>query len=216
LPNLIDLTGKKFSRWTVVKKTGCSRANGANWLCVCDCGTQKIVNSRALRYGQSRSCGCYRSELQSKRMVDMHTTHNDSNSREHRIWLALRARCTNPNNPAFKNYGGRGITVCTQWAKNYQCFLDDMGRAPEGMWLDRIDNNKGYSPENCRWATVREQQNNRRSNRNITVAGKTRTLQQWGRISPVDRKTIAQRISNGWDEKDAVFTAKNQPRGTYI
>ena len=113
-------------------------------------------------------------------------------------------RCINPNNGSFKNYGGRGITVCERWRSGFANFLADMGEKPPGLSIDRIDNDKGYCKENCRWATLIEQNNNQRSNVQITVNGKTKTLAEWGRALGVHRATIRCRLKRGWPPTRAV------------
>jgi hypothetical protein len=122
-------------------------------------------------------------------------------------WCGMKDRCTRPTNKAFANYGGRGIRVCDEWLNDYPRFLADMGLSPDGGLLDRIDNDKGYSPENCRWATRVEQNNNRRSCRVLTVAGRAQTMAQWEREAGIPRGLIRQRIFRlGWSPERAVST----------
>jgi hypothetical protein len=155
---LIDLTGERFGRLVVLALCSeRSRWRKAIWLCRCDCGAECIVVGKELRSGRSRSCGCFRREVSRKRM----TTHGHSRTRVYRCWCAMLQRCFYPNGQAYSRYGGRGITVCERW-RNFVNFLADMGEPPRGKSLDRIDNDKGYSPENCRWATHAQQNLNRR------------------------------------------------------
>jgi len=198
MPKLIDLSDQHFGRWMVLKKIGGSRANGAFWVCRCDCGTIKKVNSRSLRNGQSQSCGCLQAEGAAKRIISMNKRHGLSSHRTHKAWCGLKQRCLNPNNPAWARYGGRGIRACDRWRDSFDDFLKDMGLCPAKHELDRINNDGPYSPENCRWASSKTQQNNRSSNRTISWRGQTRTLQQWARKTGINRTTIAARLDNGW------------------
>lgn len=133
----------------------------------CDCGTERKINLRQLTGGNSRSCGCYQSEVSSKTM----TVHGMSFSREYRSWACMKDRVTNPNCPMFRHYGGRGITICDRWKDSFDLFYQDMGPRPAGTSIDRINNNLGYEPGNCRWATRSEQMDNTRRSIRISVDG---------------------------------------------
>lgn len=131
--------------------------------------------------------------------------HGYCGSSEYGSWQHMKRRCLNPEHEAFKNYGGRGITVCERWIHSFSNFLTDMGPKPSpGHTIERSDNSKGYYPRNCKWATRREQQNNRRQNRNITIGSVTKTLTEWARDSGKRPRLIGQRISLGWDIRDAL------------
>ncbi len=126
-------------------------------------------------------------------------------SDEHIIWTNMKQRCTNPKNPAYHNYGGRGITVCDRWLHSFSAFLADMGRRPtKAHEIDRIDNESGYAPYNCRWVTVKENCRNRRGNRIITVNGTSMVVTDWAIRSGINRKTIQTRLADGWPEERAV------------
>lgn len=165
----IDLTGMRFGAWTVLERGPKTSSGRLTWKCKCDCGTVKNVDGQMLRSGQSQGChACLWTRKQHPRL------HTDGSRRwidgkptkQYRRWLAMRQRCNNPNNKAYKNYGARGITVCDEWNSSFQAYFDYVskldGYGREGMTLDRIDNDKGYCPGNVRWATKSEQEKNKR------------------------------------------------------
>ena len=130
---------------------------------------------------------------------------NSGASPEYLSWLNMLARCYNEKSNSYFRYGAKGIKVCNRWRNSFEAFLEDMGPRPDGHSLERLNNKLGYYPRNCSWATAREQANNRRTNRKITIKGKTKTLAQWSRESSIGVTTIHARIKNGWSEEDAVF-----------
>lgn len=198
--NLIDLTNQKFERWTVLKQVKNPHDSSAAWLCLCDCGNISIVRGKDLRYGKSKSCGCLR------------TKHGGEGSPLYRVWHGIKVRCFNPNSPAFKDYGGRGITVCSEWLNDFAAFRDwaiENGYRA-GLSIDRIDNDGPYSPDNCRWATTEEQANNRRSNHLVSHNGETHTLSEWSRLTGIPRTILRNRLNIlNWSVEKSLTTPVN-------
>lgn len=141
--------------------------------------------------------------------------HGYTGTKVHRTWLSMKRRCDNPNASNYYLYGGRGITYCNRWGR-FENFLEDMGDVPEGMSLDRIDNSKDYSPENCRWATTIEQANNKRNNRFIEHRGEKKTLSEWARVAGVSTRTLFARLNvQHWDMERAITTKPIIGRNQY-
>ncbi len=199
-PRIQINNGDIFHFLTVVKLAKKGDKGQIKWVCKCRCGNQSIVASSTLARGDSRSCGCYNIQ----RIKETATIHGMHGTVEYHSWQSMLRRCLNKNNPAYKNYGGRGIVVCKRWLE-FKNFYKDMGRRPNGMSLDRIDNNKGYSKENCRWASRSEQNNNNRRNRLITYDGITLNIAQWARKSKISRQTLYDRLFKlKWDFRQAI------------
>lgn len=196
---MTDLTGMKFGRWLVLSK--CGDKSGA-WHCRCECGVERDVRGSALIRGMSKSCGCYCVD----KAMENHTTHRGCGTRLYHVWRGMLQRCYYPKHIDRKWYAGNGITVCEEWQSDYVAFRDwalGNGYRP-GLSIDRIDNSRGYSPDNCRWATPKEQACNRSTNLNYTHNGKTQCLKQWAEELNIKYHTLYCRIKNGHEFEDAI------------
>ncbi len=196
MPSLINLTGLRFGRLTVISiaDRNAWKQKQREWLCKCDCDNEITVAGCALRTGNTSSCGCLYRESRS--------THGRSRTKEHRAWEGMKLRCLNPSHNSYSDYGGRGITVCDRWLESFENFFADMGIAPSGGHsLDRIDNEKGYSLANCRWALPGVQQSNRRSNVHLTHDGVTLHVAEWARRIGTTQSTLWRRLANGWSHE---------------
>lgn len=184
---LIDRIGERYDRLIVIGRAPNKSATDTNarWICRCDCGRQTVVYGQDLQRGKVRSCGCWNAEKRVK--------HGMSRTITYRTWKAMLQRCENPDNESYCNYGGRGIYVSEEW-HSFEAFYADMGDKPPKMSLERIDNNGPYSKGNCKWATMKQQLNNRRINRSITAFGRTQTISQWAEETGLKWHTIRDRI----------------------
>lgn len=202
-----DLTGKQFDRLFVLEYIGIGRQKQARWLCSCVCGNQVQVDGRAMRRGATRSCGCFKRE----RAIETFKTHGEHDSIAYTTWVDMKARCFNTEAKAYKDYGGRGITVCERW-KSFPLFLQDMGQAPAGKSIERINNNGDYSPDNCRWASPKEQSRNKRSNRFLTHGGLTLCVSDWALRLGLG-STLSGRINAGWSLEKALSSCRYRSNG---
>lgn len=194
----MNLIGKRFGRWIVLSRSEEKR----KWNCKCDCGTFRAVSEQNLSSGFTTSCGCWKNEKTSARCK----THGMTRTPEHQTWLHMRARCENPNDCDYADYGGRGIRVCDRW-KSFSNFYADMGPRPDGFEIDRISNDGNYEPNNCRWANRFTQMQNTRLTRHLTLNGKTLCLAQWSRELGISTATLSQRLQK-WTLERALSTPK--------
>lgn len=207
-----DLTDQRFGRLTAIRPVGRKFGKNFHWLCRCDCGREVEVNSSHLTAAKSRektvSCGCWSREkaAETSRITGhLRRTHGASGTPEYSSYKSMLRRCYNQNYRCYELYGGRGITVCDRWRKSFGNFLDDMGPRPEGTSLDRIDNQRGYEPGNCRWASQRQQLNNTRVNVVIEHDGRRMTLAEWARETGIHPRTLGSRLfRNKWDIQAAL------------
>lgn len=204
--NILDLVGLRVNHLSVIEKTDGRYNGGVLWRCSCVCGRENVlVKANILKAGRIKSCGCKTNELISKARTTHGCSKNPETIKTYQAWRHMRERCEKPKHKSFPDYGGRGISVCERW-QDFSNFYSDMGDLPFGMTIERIDNNKGYSPENCRWATQKEQANNRRNNRLISLDGITKTLSQWSEFVEISYDTLSLRMARGWTISEAFFT----------
>lgn len=204
----LDLTGQRFGR-LVVEARDLSYKKAAYWICKCDCGGSTTVQSTHLRSGATQSCGCLNSENVRKRR----TSHGSSRSKLYRTWCSMKDRCYREKNKHYENYGGRGITVCQEWKESFEAF-ETWAMANgyrDDLTIERIDVNGNYEPSNCKWATNKEQQNNRRNNHFLTYDGKTQTIAQWAEETGLDWMVIYDRFRNGWPVERILTEPLNNP-----
>lgn len=204
----LELSGQRFGRLTVIERAG-SKCGHSLWLCRCDCGKETYVIAGALKNKATISCGCWQRE----QAREINIRHNKSKSRLYVVWKGMRQRCNNPNHSSYPNYGGRGIKVCKEWDDflEFEKWAVEQGYDGKAEFgectLERKDNSGNYCPENCRFATWSEQQNNSRNNHRITINGETHTLTEWCKIMRINPSTVLRRIKGfGWSEEKAIFT----------
>ena len=200
MSKLIDMLGRRIGKLLVVERS----VARSKWKCVCECGRVTYVTGSDLRK-PVRSCGCLISETTSLR----NTKHglSQDHKRAFNAWNAAVQRCHNSNNPKYENWGGRGIKVCRRWRFSFENFLLDMGDPPPKMELDRKNNDKGYSPKNCRWVTRRTNINNRRTSKWLSFRGQRRTLKDWAKIIGISSQALRFRLTH-MTVKEALLTPK--------
>lgn len=198
-----DISGKTFTKLTVLHATDERRNGSVMWKCRCDCGNEVLVRSTALTIGKTKSCGCSKIERVVKRNIST-ASHNMRRTPIYECWQSMKQRCLNPASPDYKNYGGRGIRICDEWKDSFKTFLFDMGVRPEGTSIDRIDVNGHYCKENCKWSTNKEQANNKRCSRFFTYKNETKTISEWADAYGIHRPTLFARVNNGWSIHDAL------------
>lgn len=193
-PTRNDLTGKRYGRLTVLAYDHSNSYGVPYWLCECDCGTTKIISTPNLTKGHATSCGCYQRECRSIN----HATHRSSNSRLYGIWQNMKNRCMNERADFFEHYGGRGVDICDEWLEfeNFQEWSLNNGYDPK-LTIDRINNDSGYSPENCRWADRHVQANNKSNNRYVEYGGERNTMANWARKLGVTYGSLKYRLNHG-------------------
>lgn len=205
-----DIIGEKFGRLKAIKFFEKKNKNNSDyWLWKCDCGNEKVILKTHVTSGSIVSCGCYQLEKTTK--------HGLHKTRFYNIWGQIKQRCLNRDNKNYHHYGGRGITVCDRWLKfknfrddMYESYLDHKGKyGRKNTSIDRIDVNGNYCPENCKWATVEEQNNNTRYNILITYNGETLTLTEWSNKLNINRDTLVYRHKKGWKDDDIITRPKN-------
>ena len=196
-PRFQDLTGRAFSRWSVLAYAG-RNSHKHVWLCNCECGREKVVDGQSLKAGLSKSCGCLKGELAKQKA----TVHGSSGTPEHTAWLGMWERCTNPKHKSYPAYAARVPSVEFE---QFERFLEEVGKKPSPAHsLDRVDNKVGYIPGNLRWTTSRRQANNTSANVHITYRGVTRTMAEWARYVGMAGGTLWYRLKVGWSVERAL------------
>jgi len=205
---LPDFTGRTFGRWTVLHRDG-KKNEAIAYLCRCQCGTERRLQASWLNTGKSASCGCVAIE----KLISRNMRHGSGNRRLRRVFKGMKDRCLKPNHEYFPDYGGRGISICERWLRGdgdssgYKCFVIDMGDRPSpAHTLERIDNDKGYSPDNCKWATRAEQMLNRRNTIKMTFNGVTKPMAVWSRELGIPWGALRQRLLRGWSDERSLTT----------
>jgi len=201
----IEMNGLRFGRLLVTGGSVSDSKGKATWNCLCDCGTVIAVGGRSLRTGNTTSCGCKR--IEKLKTGDANRKHGKTRTPEYRTWQSMHTRCYNRNSDDYPNYGGCGITICDRWKDSFETFLADMGLRPSPKHsIDRFPNPHGnYEPSNCRWATMKEQHNNRRDNYLIAHEGETKTITEWANQYGLSPQLVRYRIGHGWTIVEALI-----------
>lgn len=202
-----DITGHVYGRLRVKHRHQVNTSDGsAQWVCFCDpelggCGKVILTRSYRLSIGRTKSCGCHRKDI----FIESNTRHDMPYSPEYGIWENIKQRCFNPNNDNYGSYGGRGITMCSEWKNDFMSFYTDMGPRPSpDLEIDRIDNDGGYCKSNCRWATRSIQVSNTRRNRYYTYKGVKTTITEIAKQVGINVMTLKYRLNNGRSLEDAI------------
>lgn len=204
-PRFDDITGQRFGRLTVTGFAGHNRHRQTRWSALCECGGETVVTRLALTTRCTQSCGCLKADTTRARSTKHGRAPRENREPEYAVWLTMKARCMRRTAAGFASYGARGISVCERWL-SYENFISDMGKRPsDAHTLERRDNDLGYGPDNCEWATRAVQANNKRSSRHIEHNGKTLTYSEWSCLSGVPQATIRWRHLHGWSAQDAIF-----------
>lgn len=207
MPAFIDLTDSQFGRLTVLSVSGKNKFNQICWRCKCSCGNTVEVIGTRLNRGRTLSCGCLHKDVVIERNIKRGVSGGRSRTKLHEVYKGIKSRVDNPKHKSYKDYGGRGVTICPAWRDSFLAFekwaIENGYKA--GLTIDRIDVNGNYSPENCRWVTMEVQANNKRNNHFIEYGGKTQTLNQWSKEVGIHHYTILDRLRSGWSVADALF-----------
>ena len=203
-----DYSGCRFGRLTAIEPAGRDKWRNVLWRCMCDCGNVSIVRSNDLR--RTKSCGCLHSEVTAKRC----TTHGKSHVKLYKVWAGIKQRCCNPRNCRYADYGGRGISLCDEWM-GYESFAAWAERSnyEDGLDIDRIDNNGGYNPNNCRFVPRVINCRNKRDNVFLDLGGDRKTIAEWAETTGLSPNTIQKRLCMGWSARDAILLPSGTRRG---
>jgi len=203
---LKNLVGQVFGLWTVISFSHFAKTGGRQrpyWNCRCDCGNEGVVRGDILKNGGSKSCGCYRKDRSLIPLPEY--SYEEAYKRAKSIYKHMKQRCSNINETSFNNYGARGIKICNRWLQSFENFYEDMGPAPSNKHsIDRINNDGNYEPSNCRWATVAENNRNKRTTHFITYKNKTQCVTDWSNELGISSYALFARLRNGWTEEEAL------------
>jgi len=197
-----DLTGQRYGRLIAINSTDEKKGGSIVWKCLCDCGNLTVVPVSGLRSGNTRSCGCLNKETSVNNLNP--TTHGMSKTKIYKVWVDMLNRCRSKNSKDYERYGGRGITVCKRWLR-FESFYKDMGDRPEGLTIERKNNNGNYELSNCKWATQKEQCNNKRNNRIIKYNNEILNVTQWTKRLNISQAAFQYRLKN-WTIEEAITT----------
>lgn len=202
----IDITNQTFGRLKALKPV--YRNNRTYWLCECECGNLKEIRQDA--WGKTNSCGCMQ--------IESRTTHHLSGDKLYTVWKNMKTRCYNSQYWNYPNYGGRGITICEEWLKDFSSFYSWALSSgyQEGLTIERVNNDGPYSPDNCKWATKEEQDANRRNNHRLTYKGETKTVTQWAKLTGLPAAAILSRIRYGWSPDEIIETPSGGKSETIV
>lgn len=203
-----DLTGLRFMHLLVLEDAGTNKYGRAKWLCKCDCGNYHTTLGKYLLNGDATSCGCRRAKFLVNVTYRKQPVHGMSNTRIFQTWQGMRNRCNNPNDRAYRNYGGRGIKICKEWNDFMNFYHWAMANGyTDDLTIDRINNDGNYEPSNCRWADLKTQANNTRRNHYLTYKGKTKSMAEWADEKNIEYSTLRARINTyHWPVEKAIET----------
>lgn len=215
MPVVVNLTGRKFGRLSVVKKSRFYNRKGTMWECICDCGVEIITITDRLTTGHTQSCGCLHNERKTNAAIRHGHTRKGHIHQDYHIWIGMKTRCLNKNSRLYKNYGGRGIKICERWLESngigFINFIADMGPRPSLSYsLERVNNNGGYNPGNCKWATNSEQANNKRTNKRIIYGGESFTVAQFSRKVNLIPSNVARSLRLGYSPEEIVKRSRGR------
>lgn len=216
MPAAQDLVNRKFGRLTVLSRHPFSNSCGkVQWECICECGNTLLTNTGALTSGNTKSCGCQRSDSARETGLNQRT-HGLTGTSEYKAWQSMRDRCSNPDVESYHSYGGRNISVCERWSNSFENFYEDMGPKPDPNFsLDRIDVNGNYEPSNCRWVDILTQASNKTTNVLFQLNGQTLTQSQIAKQANIPVATLVTRLKGGYTIEEAVSMEKRERLVTY-
>jgi hypothetical protein len=210
-----DLSGRRFGRLVALQKHGKNKHGRTTWECVCDCGGSTVVTHSLLTRGATRSCGCLSTESRSAN-GRANRTHGLTHLHEYRVWTNMKSRCYDQNQPGYLHYGARGIEVCDRWRESFVAFLENMGYAPKGHEIDRMDTDGHYEPENCRWVTCTVNTRNWRITPKFEHDGRIMALGDWSDECGIPYRVLRDRLAGGWTLEVAISTPVRHRKQAHV